>query len=158
MQSVCLEGVISLLYANDTLLFLKHDPTRACHLKWLILCFEQLSGMKINYNKSDMVPVNLDEDEIQDYAKIFWCKLGPFPFKYLGVPLHHEKLKREDIQPIVDKVINKIPGWQGRLMSHATRKALLKSCLASIRVYLMSVIKFLKWAIETINSQMGNFF
>jgi hypothetical protein len=74
------------------------------------------------------------------------------------VPLHHEKLKREDIQPIVDKVINKITGWQGRLMSHAARLALLKSCLASIPVYLMSVIKFLKLAIEAINSQMGNFF
>jgi hypothetical protein len=42
-------------------------------------------------------------------------------------------------------------------MSHATRLALLKSCLASIPIYLMSVIKFLKWAIEAINSQMGNF-
>jgi hypothetical protein len=31
----------------------------ACHLKWLLMCFEQLSGMKINYNKSDMVHVNL---------------------------------------------------------------------------------------------------
>jgi hypothetical protein len=95
MQSVCPEGVISLQYADDTLLFLKHDRSSACHLKWLMLYFEQLSCMKINYNKSDMVPVNLEEDEIQVYGKIFCCKLGSFPFKYLGVPLHHEKLKKE---------------------------------------------------------------
>jgi hypothetical protein len=42
-------------------------------------------------------------------------------------------------------------------MSHAARLTLLKSCLASIPVYLMLVIKFLKWAIEAINSQIGNF-
>jgi hypothetical protein len=84
--------------------------------------------------------------------------VGAFPFRYLGVPSHHDNLKSEDIQPIVDKIINKIPGWQGKLLSHAARLALLKACLASIPIYLMSVIKFPKWAIEAINSQMGKFF
>jgi hypothetical protein len=44
--------------------------------------------MKINYNKSDLTPVNLEEEETQEYAKIFCCKIGAFPFRYLGVPLH----------------------------------------------------------------------
>jgi hypothetical protein len=35
---------------------------------------------------------------------------------------------------------------------------LLRACLASIPIYLMSVIKFSKWAVKAINSQMGNFF
>jgi hypothetical protein len=35
---------------------------------------------------------------------------------------------------------------------------LLKAGLASIPIYLMSLIKFPKWAIETINSQMAIFF
>jgi hypothetical protein len=83
---------------------------------------------------------------------------GGFPFKYPGVPLHHEKLRREDIQPIVNKVINRILGWVGRLLSYAARLTLLKACLASIPIYLMSVIKFSKWAIESITSQMSNFF
>jgi hypothetical protein len=39
---------------------------------------------------------------------LFCCRLGSFPFKYLGVPLHHEKLRREAIQPIVDKIIKRI--------------------------------------------------
>jgi hypothetical protein len=84
MDSLYPEGVISLQYADDTLLFLKHDYQDACHLKWLLVCFEQLSGMKINYNKSDMVPINLNEEETQMYSRIFCYKLGAFPFKYLG--------------------------------------------------------------------------
>jgi hypothetical protein len=28
-------------------LFLSHDIEEACHLKWLMVCFEQLSGMKL---------------------------------------------------------------------------------------------------------------
>jgi hypothetical protein len=151
--------VLSVQYADDTLLFLNHDYIFGCrHLKWLMVCFEKLSGMRINYRKSDLVLANLDEDEIQQYEKIFCCKLGSFPFRYLGVPLHYEKLKREDIQPVVDKVIDMIPSWQGRLISYAARLTLLKACLASIPIYLFSVIKSSKWAIEGINSQMANFF
>jgi hypothetical protein len=67
--------------------------------------------------------------------------VGAFPFKYIGVPLHYEKLKREDIQPIVDKVLNRIFGWKGKLLSYGARLILLKACLSSISIYLMSVIK-----------------
>jgi hypothetical protein len=42
-------------YADDTLLFLSHYYTKACHLKWLLVYFEQLHGMKINYHKNDMI-------------------------------------------------------------------------------------------------------
>jgi hypothetical protein len=60
--------------------------------------------MKINFNKTDLTPMILSEE----YAKIFCCKVGNFPFKYLGVPLYYEKLRREDIQPIVDRIMKKI--------------------------------------------------
>jgi hypothetical protein len=158
MDSLYLEGIINLQYVDDTLLFLKHGFLESCYLKWLMICFEQLSGMKINYNKSYLIPVNLSEQEIQMYSRTFCCKVGNFSIKYLGVPLHHEKLKREDIQTMVDKTINRIPGWQGRLMSYGARLALLKACLVSIPIYSLSVIKFPKWAIEAINSQIANFF
>jgi hypothetical protein len=158
MDSLYLEGIINLQYVDDTLLFLKHGFLESCYLKWLMICFEQLSGMKINYNKSYLIPVNLSEQETQMYSRTFCCKVGNFSIKYLGVPLHHEKLKREDIQTMVDKTINRIPGWQGRLMSYGARLALLKACLVSIPIYSLSVIKFPKWAIEAINSQIANFF
>jgi hypothetical protein len=57
-------------------------------------CFEHLSGMKINYHKSDLTDINLEEGETTQFAKVFCCKIGTFPFKNLGVPLHHEKLKK----------------------------------------------------------------
>jgi hypothetical protein len=128
MNSIHPGGVINLQYVNDTLLFLEHNYLHALHLKWLMICFEHISGMKINYHKSDLTPVNLEGGEIHDYARIFCCKVGSFPFKYLGVPLHYEKLRREDIQPIVDKVINRIPGWKDRLLSYKARLILLKTC------------------------------
>jgi hypothetical protein len=62
----------------------------------------------------------------------------------MGVPLHFEKLRREDIQPIADKVINRVLGWKRRLLSYGARLVLLRACLTIIPIYLMSLIKFPK--------------
>jgi hypothetical protein len=40
--------------------------------------------MKINYNKNDLVPINLDEEETKMYARIFCCKLGSFLLNIRG--------------------------------------------------------------------------
>jgi hypothetical protein len=150
-------GIISLQYADDTLLFLENNLEKASNLKWLLVCFEQMSGMKINYDKSDLLTIGLEEDEENYFAQIFCCKKSEFPIKYLGVPLHFTKLRKEDFQPVIDKIIKRIAGWRGRLLSYARRLTLLKACLASIPIYLLSVIKFPRWAIDMINSQMGHF-
>ena len=150
-------GIISLQYADDTLLFLGNDFQQAKDFKWILTYFENLSGMKINYNKSDLLTLGLEEAENNNYARLFCCNIGSFPIKYLGVPLHFAKLKREDIQPMVDNFIKRVAGWKGKLLSSARKLTLLRSYLASIPIYLLSVIKFPKWAIDSINSQMSNF-
>ena len=42
-------------------------------------------------------------------------------------------------------------------MSYAGRLTLLRACLASIPIYLLSIIKFPRWAIDMINTHMGHF-
>ena len=150
-------GIVSLQYADDTILFLQNDLLQAAHFKWILACFEKLSGMKINYNKSDFLTLGISEEDKLALARCFCCNIGSFPIKYLGVPLHFNKLKREDIQPIVNKLMNRVAGWKGKLLSSAGKLILLRSCLSSIPIYLLSVIKFPKWAIENINSHMANF-
>ena len=100
--------------------------------------------------------MNLDQAQIHEISHIFGCPVGSFPMKYLGVPLHFDKLKREEVQPLVDKVLKKIGSWRGRLLSSAARVVLIKTCLASIPVYLLSFIKFPKWALQLINTHMAN--
>jgi hypothetical protein len=67
-------------------------------------------GMKINYDKSDLLTIGLDEDDANCFVKIFCCKRSEFPIKYLGVPLHYIKLRRNDLQPIIEKIIKRIAG------------------------------------------------
>jgi hypothetical protein len=42
-----------LQYADDTILFMEHDLNQAKHLKLALSTFEQLLGLKINFNKSE---------------------------------------------------------------------------------------------------------
>jgi hypothetical protein len=149
-------GVISLQYADDTILFVENNPETARNLKWVLTYFEQVSGMRINYNKSELIPINMEPEEIASFKTILGCVVGDFPIKYLGVPLHHDKLRKEDIQLIIDKILKRIAGWRGKLLSYPARIILIKSCLASIPIYLLSFLKFPKWALRLINSQMAN--
>lgn len=91
--------------------------------------------------------MNLDNDEISVAAQILNCPLGSFPMNYLGVPLHFDKLARQDLQPLVDKILKRIARWRGQLLSVAGRALLIKTCLSSIPVYLLSFLKVPKWAI-----------
>jgi hypothetical protein len=76
----------------------------------------------------------------------------------IWVPLHFAKFKKEDLQPIIDQMIKKIYGWRGKLISYEGKLILIRACLASIPTYLMSMLKFPKWAINAIYSQMSHFF
>jgi hypothetical protein len=89
---------------------------------------------------------------VHELSHLFYCPVGSLPFKYLGIPIHFERLRREDIQPLIYKLIKRTAGWMGRLMAYSNRLTLIKSCLASVLVYLISFIKFLKWAIRLIET------
>jgi hypothetical protein len=90
------DGLSILQYANDTIIFLDYDPSNARHLKLLLCYFEQLSGLKINFYKSELF-YNGKAKEMQDaYSNIFGCQGGTYPFRYLGIPMHHMKLGNND--------------------------------------------------------------
>jgi hypothetical protein len=156
LSNMRLGSVFSLQYADDALLFLQNNVEQDQNLKWLLSLFEEISGKRINFNKSDLVPINIPVEEVNVLAEVFGCKVSEFPIKYIGVPLHFGKLNKEDIQRLIDSIIKRIVGWHGRLLNHASRLLLIRSCLASIPIYLLSFLKFPKWAVKAINSQMAH--
>ena len=49
------DGGISILqYADDTIIFMEHNFEEAKNMKLLLTMFEQLSGLKINFHKSEL--------------------------------------------------------------------------------------------------------
>lgn len=145
-SQLCLGCIISLQYTDDTLLLLQNDEKIALNFKWISTLFDFLSVMRINYHKSELIPIGMDEADSKPFLDIFQCTIGASPIKYLGIPLHHDKLTRVDIQPLIDKFLIRISRWRGKLLSQGGRLLLVKACLASIPIYLLSFFKFPKWA------------
>ena len=120
-------GIMSLQYADDTLIFSSNDMEHLRYLKCCLGLFEQISGMRINFHKSELVVLNIEDEEANTISHLFGCPLGSLPMRYLGVPLHFDKLTREDVQPLVDKILKKLASWRGKLLSSAARVTLIKT-------------------------------
>ena len=56
------KAVAILQYTDDTILFLKHDLDGATHMKLLLYLFEMLAGLKINFNKNEILMINDEEN------------------------------------------------------------------------------------------------
>jgi hypothetical protein len=56
-------GLTHLQYTDDTMLFIQPTQQNITTLKFLLFCFEEVSGMKINYNKSEVFTMGIYEVE-----------------------------------------------------------------------------------------------
>lgn len=122
-------GVVILQYAYDTILFLDASIEHAINFKWMLSCVEKLSQMKINFHKSDLHTLRVEDDLVNSFAQILVVKLVLFCFKYLGVPLQFKKMRRGDLQPVIDRIIKIISGWLGRNLSYRGKLTLLTTVL-----------------------------
>ena len=48
-------GITHLQYADDTIILLELDDQSIIYTKFLLYCFESMSGLKINYEKSEVM-------------------------------------------------------------------------------------------------------
>ena len=79
-------GLSHLQYADDTVIFLRNTQVSKRNLKFIMFCYEAMSGMKISYEKSEVFVIGIEEAERQHIAEFFGCKMGVWPMTYLGIP------------------------------------------------------------------------
>ena len=130
-------GISHLQYADDTIILMELNDNSLTNLKFLLLCFEALSGLKINFSKSEVVVTGVSDEEAQRVAHLLNCSLGSYPLKYLGLPISPLKLLAKDFAPVVTKVGNRVLPWRGRYNTQAGKVALTNSCLSSLPMFLM---------------------
>jgi hypothetical protein len=65
-------------------------------MKLILSAFEQLSGLKINYHKSELFCFGEAQVVTTQYAEIFGCKQCQFPISYLVIPVHYRGLTNSE--------------------------------------------------------------
>jgi hypothetical protein len=78
------KGVAILQYADDTIVCLENNLEGARNMKLLLYLYEQMAGLKINFDKNEVLMIDGDSDLALAYAEIFNCNTNEFPLKYLG--------------------------------------------------------------------------
>ncbi|XP_057809058.1 uncharacterized protein LOC131023530 [Salvia miltiorrhiza] len=56
-------------------------------VKKILSLFELLSGLKVNYSKSSLMGIKIDDSKLESLANVLECRMGSIPFKYLGVKI-----------------------------------------------------------------------
>jgi hypothetical protein len=104
-------GLTHLQYADDTIIFLELEEGSILYANFLLYCFENMSGLRINYQKSEVFVIGADLEEQERVADIFNCNVGTFPLKYLGVMISDKHMCIPDLAYIHQKVSKRLPTW-----------------------------------------------
>ncbi|GAU48380.1 hypothetical protein TSUD_118070, partial [Trifolium subterraneum] len=134
-------SVSHLQFANDTLLMGVKSWVNVRALRAVLVLFETMSDLKVNFHKSMMVGVNIPESWLGEAASALCCKVGKIPFLYLGLSIGGDPRRLSFWEPVLAHLKNRLSGWKSRFLSFGGLLVLLKSVLQSLPVYALSFFK-----------------
>nr|XP_040243927.1 translation initiation factor IF-2-like [Aegilops tauschii subsp. strangulata] len=88
-------------YADDTLLLMPACAMQAAVIKKILVDYADSIGLKINFHKSTLIPINVEEDLTNRLAAIFECSVGSLPFTYLGLPMGTSRPSIHELMPLL---------------------------------------------------------
>ena len=109
------------------------------HLKTLLDTFAESTGLKVNYHKSSIIPINVQDGDVNALATALGCQVASMPFTYLGLPMGTTKPIIEDLTPLMDHVERKLSAFSSYL-SYSGRLQMINSVLSPTVTYAMCSI------------------
>jgi hypothetical protein len=91
-------------YAYDTLIIMEACQRQMFVLKAWLQSFGESTSLKVKYAKSNIYPINVSAEKMDILSKTFSCRIGSFPFTYLGLPLGTSKPRIQDFLPMVNRI------------------------------------------------------
>ena len=76
--------VSHLQFADDTLILGEKSWANVRGMRVVLLLFESLSGLKVNFMKSQLVGVNVAGSWLSKAAMVLNCRVGSLPFSIWG--------------------------------------------------------------------------
>ncbi|KAK1698102.1 hypothetical protein QYE76_014799 [Lolium multiflorum] len=136
-DAICVTFTVEELdeYADNTMILIEPTTRGVANLKFILMCYENMSGLTINYNKSEAVVTGVSDSGKLRVANGLNCKLGSLPMHYLGLPVSNKALFVADWHFLTKKVGHRVDLWQGIFLAAAGRLELTNSCLSSLPMF-----------------------
>lgn len=88
-----------LKYADDTLLIMEASQQQLFSLKAMIHIYDMVVGLKVNYTKSSIIPINVTPDKVKLLAGTLNYHIDSLPFTYLSSALHCFATQTSSLSP-----------------------------------------------------------
>ena len=126
-------------------------------LESLLFIFSRASGLKVNFQKSNMILINVAEEQMQCLSAILGCAIGKFPFTYLGTPLSFTKPKMEHFMYLIERIQKRLSTCS-QYLSYDGRLLMVNAVFSSLPTFLMSCLLLYKGIIEQIDKYRRHLF
>jgi hypothetical protein len=108
-------------------------------LKEVLKIYSESTGLHINYHKSSMMAINVEDEVMSTLAQRFGCQIGSLPFPYLGLALGTSRPSIQDLTPVVNKLERRLVATSS-FLSQGDRLQLIVSALSSMPIHMMCTI------------------
>lgn len=127
-------------------------------LKSILRCFELVSGLKVNFHKSNVIiGINVENNFYLATSLFLNCKCGDVLFKYLGLPIEANPRRVATWQSVIDSTRKRLAAWKRKHLSLGGRITLINSVLSSLPIYFLSFFKIPKRVVSNIIRLQSNF-
>jgi hypothetical protein len=100
-------------------------------VRGILECFGEASGLRVNFLKSSVAPIQCSQDIADQCSQALDCPIQNLPCTYLGLPLSIKKLRKEDLQSILDKLARKLAFWKAKLLTKDGRVAFVQAVMTA---------------------------
>jgi hypothetical protein len=140
MNLQCSHSFPILQYADDTLVNMEADVAQLHHLTEVLQTFGNTTGLRVNYAKSNLIPINIPETRVHLFTSTLNCQLGAMPFTYLGLPLSTTKPKKECFLPLIQCIQRRLPACT-MYLNYDSKLRMLNSVLSSLPMFYLYSLK-----------------
>ncbi|XP_058761431.1 uncharacterized protein LOC131634822 [Vicia villosa] len=146
-----------LQFADDTVIIGEPTSDNLWSMKVILRGFELVSGLKINFHKSNFFGTNIGDWLYSSATSFLSCKKGSFPFKFLGIWVGERANKTKVWKDVVNNIKARLSVWKGRNISIGGRVTLIGSVLNAIPIFTLSFYKAPSKIIKEIRGLLSNF-
>lgn len=102
---------------DNTLIFCNANEDREKNVKAILLCNEEVLVPKVNFYKSELLGVQVNNVLTSSMADILGCKVGCFPTTYQGLPLCCGNTHKSVWDLVSVRVEKKLSSWKANYLS-----------------------------------------
>ncbi|KAL9689292.1 hypothetical protein QQ045_009676 [Rhodiola kirilowii] len=120
-------SISHLLFADDSMLFLKISHNSISRIRHLLDIYGDTSGLRVNFSKSKMlVSRNICPNLRNHIPQQLGVRIMDIQSKYLGLPTTINNKYSQTFQGILDRVWSKTRSWKSQTLSQGGRHVLIQ--------------------------------